>query len=440
MKIGRLKKLLYIGLFLGILNLVNGQMPLEDFFLSASFEQFDPNTEFPKNRITNLTEDPFGYIWIGTNQSGLYQYNGYEIKQFNANYKNPKSYPDVHVWNVLIARDSTIWFCHEKGFSTFNYDTQSFLNASEILDIDFDKGNQIGHSIFELNDSILIFGMTDGIWFFNRNQKAITKKTLQNNLPWPDYNAILQMTRNPNKPTELLIRSTRGIYLYNLLNDSEEFHAFHNGKITYLEHTPDVFVNNKLIFPGNGRLSLMEFDILKKESRVILKDTIQNSAGVFNMAYNWFQLLADSSILISTSKHEMLIYDPYNETSRKLKFGDKFKYGANPYLFDSNGYFWFSRDWDLFKSDTPFLPFKKHKAKAPHLHAMFINGNPVSFDRIQKKPLILKEFEKNIEFQVGKINPNPSDATKYEYQLKGESNKWQSFQNNQINCNKYKDY
>jgi len=409
---------------------LKGQEGIEAFFQNASFTEFSEE-QFPKNRITRIDEDPFGYIWIGTNKSGLYRYNGYQVEAFNPNYKSKDSYPDVNVFDILVTSDSSIWFCHEEGFSTYDYEHQKFINSKEMLSDESDYLNSIALTAFEVNDSILLFGMKDGIRFFNKKTNQIVRDALQNNSTWDKINYIKDIHQDPNNKNKVWLRARDGMYAYNLISHEHERYDYLDSGKPLIDYVSGVVLGTKIFFPNYSRLRFISFDLISKESKIINLDEDRNNYG-FDVAYNWLMKMQDHSMLMSNSRHEMWQYYPKKEFLKRIEIKDNFDFGINPFLFDANGYFWFSRDWSLFKSDQAMPSMIRNSIKTSKLFAVKINDNLIDPARFISGSLTLREFEKNIQLRYGQINPDPKDSIQYEYQVRGESNQWQSIDSNVI--------
>ena len=360
----------------------------------------------------------------------MYRSNGYEIEAFNPNYKSKDSYPDVNVFDILITADSTIWFCHEEGFSTYDYLNQKFINSNEIFDIQGNNSNRIVVSAFEVNDSIILFGMNDGIRFFNKNTKRVIKDNLQNNLSWDKVNYVKEFYPDPLDSDKVWLRARDGIYEYNLENHNYELYEYLDSKKPLIDFCNGVVLDNKIFFTNYNRSQFMSFNLTTKESKII--DLNEYWDKPFDLSYNWFMKMQDQSVLFSINIHEMWRYYPRSEVLQKIDIKDNFKHGINPFLFDSNGYFWFSRDWDLFKSNQAMASMVKNNQKTSELFSLKINDNKVDPTQYSDGSLEIREFEKNLEIQYGYINPNPKDSIRYEYQVKGKSKQWYPIDSNVI--------
>ncbi|MCD4730507.1 MAG: hypothetical protein K8R74_07895, partial [Bacteroidales bacterium] len=108
------------------------------FITTHSFAQFtyelDKTTRFEKmgaeeglssGYVYCIHQDKYGFIWIGT-QYGLNLYDGYEVKIFTANPKNPQSLFNNWIKDILEEPDGTMWFGTNIGISKYNRANQTF--------------------------------------------------------------------------------------------------------------------------------------------------------------------------------------------------------------------------------------------------------------------------------------------------------------------------
>jgi ligand-binding sensor domain-containing protein len=74
------------------------------------------------NRVTNITEDNYGLIWI-SGENGLQSFNGTQFKSYRHSTKDPNSLPSNFVQFIFQDKRNTYWtYIRHKGL--YNYDPQ----------------------------------------------------------------------------------------------------------------------------------------------------------------------------------------------------------------------------------------------------------------------------------------------------------------------------
>ncbi len=72
------------------------------------FTQLSVGGESLQSRIQSITQDNYGFLWLGTN-AGLYRYDGYALKSYRHDPNNPNSLSDDTISVVYRDRDGILW-------------------------------------------------------------------------------------------------------------------------------------------------------------------------------------------------------------------------------------------------------------------------------------------------------------------------------------------
>lgn len=94
---------------------------------TTRFEKMGAEDGLSSEYTTCIHQDKYGFIWIGT-QFGLNLYDGYEVKVFNIDSKNPRSLFNNYIHSIYEEADGTMWFCTSRGISKYNRANQTFSN------------------------------------------------------------------------------------------------------------------------------------------------------------------------------------------------------------------------------------------------------------------------------------------------------------------------
>ena len=74
----------------------------------------------------SLIQDRQGFVWIGTNNAGLYRYDGYKSEKYQFQANNPKSLPHDRVSALFEDKEGRIWVGTQNGLARFNLETGDF--------------------------------------------------------------------------------------------------------------------------------------------------------------------------------------------------------------------------------------------------------------------------------------------------------------------------
>jgi len=129
-----------IILFIWISSITNGQ----DFFI----QQFRTQQGLSQNQIWSITQDHYGFLWIGT-RKGLNRFDGVNfVKYFRGDH------PSIHshvIQDIIIDSKNTIWVATEFGFYGLSLDKQGnilngwgpYLTETQIFDIDLNENKRV---------------------------------------------------------------------------------------------------------------------------------------------------------------------------------------------------------------------------------------------------------------------------------------------------------
>ena len=78
------------------------------------FTQPFPASESLQSRITQVAQDDYGFLWFGTSD-GLYKYDGYRLRPFRHDAKDPNTPGDDTIQCLYKDRDGSIWIGSRHG-------------------------------------------------------------------------------------------------------------------------------------------------------------------------------------------------------------------------------------------------------------------------------------------------------------------------------------
>lgn len=89
------------------------------------FSRVDLTNGLSNNQVTAIFKDSDGYMWFGT-MAGLNRYDGYQVKIFKHNARDPKSLSDDFITNVFELPDHKLLIDTRAGLNVYDIELQSF--------------------------------------------------------------------------------------------------------------------------------------------------------------------------------------------------------------------------------------------------------------------------------------------------------------------------
>src|SRR5688572_20496981 len=87
------------------------------------FTRFDNLPSLQENDIYDIMQDKGGFLWFGT-ITGLYRYDGYNLKHYQADGTGGDEVPAGPVWRLHIDRENLLWLVIQgKGIASLNTKT-----------------------------------------------------------------------------------------------------------------------------------------------------------------------------------------------------------------------------------------------------------------------------------------------------------------------------
>ncbi|MDG1871431.1 MAG: two-component regulator propeller domain-containing protein [Flavobacterium sp.] len=130
------------------------------------------NEGISKRAVSCITQDQYGYMWIGTYGAGLYKYNGLSYTIFESNWQQEESLISNMVYSTFIDKYNTLWVGTDQGICFYNRELNKFEKLElRVLSSKKDKIDIAVKSIIQDNYNNLIVG-TYGKGIFKVNLKT----------------------------------------------------------------------------------------------------------------------------------------------------------------------------------------------------------------------------------------------------------------------------
>jgi len=164
-------------LFFCMLSCINiwGQKQVKDFNF------VDIKEGISKVGIYTITQDHYGFIWIGTNGYGLYKFDGIDYTSYKFKYQDSTSISSNLIFSSYLGKDNKLWIGTEDGLNIYDRDLDKFKK------INISKSQNSNISVLSINeyDGHLYIGTRlNGLFKYNlETQKTDRIPTKNNNNP-----------------------------------------------------------------------------------------------------------------------------------------------------------------------------------------------------------------------------------------------------------------
>lgn len=167
-----MKKNKYILVFLCVfINSMFSQNRFEDY----QFRSIQETTS--KRAISSIIQDKSDFIWIGTNGSGLYRYDGVNYFGYQYDQKKTGSVNSNFIYATFVDSSGNLWIGTDEGLCLYNKDLDNFtkINIQNVITEGYDEPITV-KTIIEDTNGNLVLG-TYGFGLFKLNVKTL-KATL----------------------------------------------------------------------------------------------------------------------------------------------------------------------------------------------------------------------------------------------------------------------
>ena len=217
------------------------------------------------NAITNIIQDKYGFIWIGT-YYGLNRYDGYNFKVFLPNDKNSNSISNHQIWALLNDREGNIWIGTFDGLNRYDPKLNKFFIYKNNPKDPASLSNNYVLSLFEDSEGNIWVGTLDGLNKYNRDKDnfSVIKKVSDRYNVYS--NSVLEI--NEDKYGTLWLGTWNGLtcmkkngeIVNQIFNQDEKTKYFNYELVTAIYRDKD---NNMWI--GTNGMGLFKYDITTKK-------------------------------------------------------------------------------------------------------------------------------------------------------------------------------
>ncbi|MFA9389176.1 MAG: two-component regulator propeller domain-containing protein [Prolixibacteraceae bacterium] len=134
------------------------------------FQEFELNKQLSSASLTAVTQDMYGFMWLGTN-SGLYRFDGYEMKKYLGSEGMNAGITEDYIYKLHTDLHGKLWILLNSSLCCYNYRT-------DFIEIVSDQANMAGLShtfitdFAENSDSVLFVSDKNTIYRFNADSST----------------------------------------------------------------------------------------------------------------------------------------------------------------------------------------------------------------------------------------------------------------------------
>lgn len=180
-----MKKLFAFYVLLATIN-VWSQSPYQEFHFINIKEGIS------KVGISEIIQDHYGFIWIGTSGTGLYKFDGIDFTVYKHELKDSTSLSNSRIECSFLDSKNRLWVGTENGLNLYNRDLDQFkriplepstINNEYILALEEDSSNNLlvgthNNGLYKLNlDTLVIEKILNST--FNENSALLNINTIQ---------------------------------------------------------------------------------------------------------------------------------------------------------------------------------------------------------------------------------------------------------------------
>lgn len=136
--------------------------------------------------IYTITQDHYGFIWIGTNGSGLYKFDGIDYTSYKFKNQDSTSLNSNLIFSSYLSKKNNLWIGTEDGLNLYDRNLDQFIDYK--ID-DLNGANISVLSINEKNNKLYIGTGLYGLFELDLETKK-TRKIFTNDNTYPAINSI----------------------------------------------------------------------------------------------------------------------------------------------------------------------------------------------------------------------------------------------------------
>ena len=141
--------------------------------------------------VRSIAQDQQGFLWFGTNSTGLNRYDGREIRVYRHDDRDSGSVSHNYIWSLFVDRHGVLWVGTAGGLDRYDRERDAFTHFRHIPGDDSSLPNNIVLCLFENAAGDFWVGTRGGLSRFDRaSGHFVTHRRNEGGVTSPELNSI----------------------------------------------------------------------------------------------------------------------------------------------------------------------------------------------------------------------------------------------------------
>ncbi|MBK9190240.1 MAG: hypothetical protein IPM77_01405 [Crocinitomicaceae bacterium] len=209
-----------------------------------NFVNYSIEDGLPQSQVTDILQDRFGYLWIGT-ETGLSRFDGIQF----VNFSTDDGLPDNEIDKIYLDENGKVWIATPKGIAKYSNRTFESFPFSDSLNTEYrinDLCEIKGELFIAADEGLIVFRDSDFVFVEDDAEKFGSIRSLVN-----------------TGDSVLFCGTKSGLFQYK----NDQFVRFENAEFDSINISDLVFRNNELLIStyGDGLIQFhLETALVKK--------------------------------------------------------------------------------------------------------------------------------------------------------------------------------
>ena len=266
----------------------------------------DINNDISQVAVSTITQDHYGFIWIGTNGTGLYRFDGIDYKSYKHKVNDTTSLNSSLIHCSFLDSKNRLWVGTEDGLSLYDRDLDRFKRITfEKNDVERDSNFSVFTLTADTANNLFIGSFENGFFRLTEGDSIIRR------IPSVAYSAddlININTIRSNQTIGTYAATSIGLQKLNTSTDQFELAQFQTaeGKQTFELQSQSILLDKDAIWVGTVSKGIYKIEKGRKNNGGL--DEVKHFEITNKRILSMVQL-KDDSIMLGTENDGLLHID-----------------------------------------------------------------------------------------------------------------------------------